>query len=220
MYLLLLFLGPTIMIFCGLQLFSSVPITFLLFYSWLLLVPFLDLHFLQGKLWRDTLSYVGLVLHRKNLIVGSMSGALFLLVIFWTGSLFHPFLFQQDDFTQLLERWHFSGNQAVWLIGILMFINPLLEELYWRGFMHQKLAESRRPATVILLTAFFYSLYHLLSVIPLFAWPYHVLMVFPVFFAGIVWGYLRHRYRTIFGSMISHILADVGIMMVYLFFLV
>ncbi|QRG66220.1 CPBP family intramembrane glutamic endopeptidase [Brevibacillus choshinensis] len=220
MYLLILLLGPTVMIYLGLQVLANVPITFLLFYSWLFLVPLLDLRFLQKKPWSDAIPAYGLALQRKNLLIGSATGVLFLIVIIGAGSVFHPFLFDREDLIPLLERWHFSGNQAVWLIAILMFINPLLEELYWRGFMHHRLQGRHGKATVVFLTALFYSLYHFLSVVPLFAWPFNVMMVAPVFIAGLIWGCMRQRDSTITGSVLSHILADVGIMSVYLLFLV
>jgi membrane protease YdiL (CAAX protease family) len=62
-------------------------------------------------------------------------------------------------------------------------------------------------------------LYHFLSVIPLFAWPYNVFMVVPVFAAGLIWGYMRARSDAVAGGIVSHILADGGIMAVYLLFL-
>ena len=37
-----LLVGPTIMIYLGLIVFKNVPITFLLFYGWLLAVPLID----------------------------------------------------------------------------------------------------------------------------------------------------------------------------------
>ncbi|MFP3380249.1 CPBP family intramembrane glutamic endopeptidase, partial [Bacillus sp. SIMBA_069] len=92
-------------------------------------------------------------------------------------------------------------------------------EMYWRGYMHNKLTRKYKPQTVILLTALFYSLYHLLSVIPLFAWPYNVMMVVPVFLAGLIWGYMRQGHHSVVGSIISHVLADAGIMGIYLLFL-
>ncbi len=218
MYLFVLLLGPTIMIFLGLQLFSSVPITFLLFYGWLLLVPLLNVLISKGLQARDAFRHFGLVVLRKNALIGISSGILFFLLILVAGSFFHPYLFDRSGLLQLLERWNFSGRFVMWLVLILMLINPILEEVYWRGYIHHKL-EKQRPGTVILLTAFFYSLYHFLSVIPLFAWPFNVMMVIPVFLAGLIWGSIRHRYSSVLGSIISHVLADTGIMAVYLLYL-
>lgn len=219
MNILLLLLGPTIMIFLGLQVLGSVPATFLIFYGWLALVPLSDLLF--WKKWKvgKALKELSIILHWKNAIYGSATGILFLLLIVLGGFFFHSFLFERAHLLKLLESWKFSGNLAVWLIVILMFINPVLEEVYWRGYLYQKLAGKRSPRTVILLTSFFYSLYHLLSVIPLFAWPYNLAMVIPVFIAGVIWGYIRFLHRSLIGSILSHILADVGIMAVYLLFL-
>lgn len=219
MNLILLLFGPTLMLFIGLQVAGSVPVAFLLFYSWLLFIPLQECLRQKAGRRQAALAAVGLVPKRRNLLFGLGSGVLFLLAIVAAGFFFHASLFERDELLRLLERWQFSGSHAVWLIGILMFVNPLLEELYWRGYLHQKLARKRNPHIVVLVTAFFYSLYHLLSVIPLFAWPYNAAMVLPVFLAGVVWGYMRHRDGSLLGSMLSHILADIGIMMVYLLFL-
>lgn len=46
----LLLIGPTIMMFIGLQLFESVAVTFLLFYGWLLGVPLLGKAFPKERM--------------------------------------------------------------------------------------------------------------------------------------------------------------------------
>ncbi|MFI8714073.1 CPBP family intramembrane glutamic endopeptidase [Brevibacillus brevis] len=68
-------------------------------------------------------------------------------------------------------------------------------------------------------SSLFYSLYHFLSIIPLFSWPYNIAMILPVFLAGMIWGYMRDKSNSLMGSIVSHILADSGIMAVYLVFL-
>ncbi|MGG1663539.1 CPBP family intramembrane glutamic endopeptidase [Brevibacillus sp. NRS-1366] len=219
MTILLLLLGPTLLIFLGLQVIGSVPVTFLLFYSWLFLVPLADFYFVKKGSRRDILHSLGIHLHRKNVLLGLAFGAVFLLCILIVGSFFHTVFFDKNDLLQLLARWNFSGNLIAGLIAILMLVNPILEEVYWRGYMHQKLSGKHKPGAVILMTALFYSLYHFLSVVPLFAWPYNVLMVVPVFLAGVIWGYMRQQQHSLVGSIISHILADVGIMGIYLLFI-
>lgn len=219
MSLLLLLVGPTIMLFLGLNAASSVPIAFLLFYGWLALVPLIAL--LAGKNGNrlNALQQNGLVFDRKNALIGGVIGLSFFLLIVASGYFFQSVLFDRPALNSLLIKWQFTGDLTGWLIVILVFINPLLEEYYWRGFLLQQLLEKQKPGTAIFLTAFFYSLYHLLSVIPLFAAPLNVMMVVPVFVAGVIWGYLQVRQRSLYGSIISHVFADMGIMTVYLLFL-
>ena len=212
-------LVPTLLIFLGLQVISSVPVTFLLFYSWLLLVPVVDGLFVKKGTPRETFSSLGFSIQRNNVWTGLWTGFIFLFVILSGGYFFQSFLFDRADLSELLARWNFTGDFTGGLVLILMLINPVLEEMYWRGYMHDKLTRKYKPQTVILLTALFYSLYHLLSVIPLFAWPYNVMMVVPVFLAGLIWGYMRQRHHSVVGSIISHVLADAGIMGIYLLFL-
>ncbi|MGG4498277.1 CPBP family intramembrane glutamic endopeptidase [Brevibacillus reuszeri] len=215
----LFLLVPTLLIFLGLQIIGSVPVTFLLFYSWLLLAPVTDFLIVKKATRRQTLHALGLSFSRKNVWTGLVTGAIFLLAILGGGYFSHTALFDRNDLTELLASWNFTGAHIGGLILILMVVNPILEEVYWRGYMHEKLAKHYRPVTVIVVTAVFYSLYHFLSVIPLFAWPYNIVMVVPVFLAGVIWGYMRHRQHSLFGSIISHILADIGIMGIYLLFL-
>ncbi|MBG9943797.1 type II CAAX endopeptidase family protein [Brevibacillus formosus] len=215
----LLFLGPTIMIFLGLQVMSSVPVTFLLFYGWLFAVPFVDMIVLKRNTWRDTFRQIGLGTNRSNMYHGILTGLLSFFTIIVAGYFFHSFLFDKDELQNLLVQWDFSGNLVVWLILVLLVINPFLEEIYWRGYLFKKLDGKQTKRTMILLTSLFYSLYHFLSIIPLFSWPYNIAMILPVFLAGMIWGYMRHKSNSLMGSIVSHILADSGIMAVYLLFL-
>ena len=82
---------------------------------------------------------------------------------------------------------------------LLLLIGPTFGEL-----------KSKVGATTsITLTAFFYSLYHLLSVYFIFSFPFNLL-------AGLMWGYFRYKLKSIVAPIISHVLADLGIMLVYI----
>lgn len=219
MNLVLLFLGPTLMIFLGLQVMSSVPLTFLLFYGWLFAVPAVEWFVIRRKTRKETFRQMGLVFNRKNVYHGVATGLLFFLTILLAGYFFHSFLFDHDDLQALLADWQFSGDLVIWLILVLLVINPFLEEIYWRGYFLKKLEGKRSVRAILLLTSLFYSLYHFLSIIPLFSWPYNIMMVVPVFIAGMIWGYMRFKSNSLVGSIVSHILADAGIMAVYILFL-
>ncbi|MBM7587167.1 membrane protease YdiL (CAAX protease family) [Bacillus pakistanensis] len=202
-------MGPTIMILIGLQGIKNIPITFLLFYSWLLAVPLFKkeiylIGFTRNNLW-------------KSIGLGLSSGLLFYLFIF--GGLFwlHQYFIDLEHLQVLLENWGFFGKGIIGLTFILIVINPILEEVYWRGFMHQRLKKEMKTIHAIWITSFFYTLYHFLSVIPMFQWPLNVIAVLPVFAAGIFWGYLREKTGSIYGTIVSHMLGDFGILCVYWF---
>lgn len=203
-----LLVGPTLMIFVGLQWLNSVIVTFLLFYSWLLFVPILSKRFSIKEVISN---------ERQSIWYGVISGTVFFTFIF--GGLFwlHSYFLDLDVLRQLLDDWGFSGNGVFGLMFVLLCVNPILEELYWRGFMHNRIKEKGTATRAIWMTATFYTLYHFLSVIPMFQWPLNIVAVLPVFIAGLFWGYLREKTKSITAGIISHVLGDLGIMFVYWF---
>jgi membrane protease YdiL (CAAX protease family) len=208
----LLLIGPTIMIALGLHGLNSVPLTFFLFYGWLLLI--------SGARIRQCLkSERNLLFSKEGLLTGFITGIIFLAIIFGTVSAFSKTFFDFAMLQKLLIDWNFTGGHQIMLILILLIVNPLLEEIYWREFMYANLILKMTIFNTLLITSFFYSLYHMLSLISLFNWPINLLGVIPVFLAGMVWGYFRHKFQTFVPSVLSHMLADLGIILVYFRFL-
>lgn len=214
-----LYYGPSVMIFIGLQVFSSVPLTFWLFYSWLLLVPLIDGLVIKRKTWRETLNWICFHKPHHSIKIGLISGIIAFISIFGGVAVLHDWIINKEKAISLLERWGITDKGIIVMVLVLVVINPILEETYWRGYMHTKIVERKGLRRAIFITAFFYSLYHLLSLVPIFEWPVNFLFVVPVFIAGLFWGWMRHKYNTMIGTMVSHSLADIGIVCVYFFFI-
>lgn len=195
------------MIFIGLQLAENVLITFVLFYGWLLAGPFIC------KGFPEDLFY----LPKKAAIYGIGSGLVFFGFIFGGLSFLHGYFLDVNQLRALLVDWGFIGSREFFLIFVLLVANPILEEVYWRGFMHDRLSEAQGTAKAIAITAVFYALYHLLSVIPIFEAGFSLIAVLPVLLAGLFWGYVRQKTGSLAAVIISHALSDLGIMCVYWF---
>lgn len=207
--------GPTLMIFVGLSYYKSIPITFALFYGWLFIVPFAN----SQKKFRKKESVIQLFkkgISAQRVGIGIISGFICLIAIFSAVSLLQGRLFEVGRISEVLVEWGFSGTQMWGFIFVLIFINPFLEEWYWREFMHVRLLPILGRTRAVIVTSFFYSLYHLLSLIPLFAMPFSLIAAVPVFLIGLVWGYFKIRLLSITSSVISHLLADLGIVFSYL----
>jgi uncharacterized protein len=202
-----LLVGPTIMIFIGLQMFESVIVAFLFFYGWLLGVPLLGRGFPRERL-KPT---------NKAVMLGFGSGLLFFLFIYGGLNWLHIYLLDIDQLRVLLWEWGFSGRGEIWLVLILLVANPILEEVYWRGYIYKKLRIEGTANYAILMTSTFYTLYHLLSVIPIFTGLYGIVAALPVFIAGMFWGYIREKSGSITAAIIGHVLSDMGIIFVYWF---
>lgn len=200
-------IGPALMIFIGLHLLGNVVITFLLFYSWLFAVPLLDGGF-PGKRFK---------IDRRTASIGIASGVLVFLVIFGGLQWLHIYLLDINLLRVLLLEWGFSGPGEIGLLLILLILNPIAEEIYWRGYIFEKLRKHRTAFFTIGVTAIFYASYHLLTVFPIFQGIFGIIAVLPVLIGGLIWGIMREKTGTISATIISHGLADLGIVCVYWF---
>jgi membrane protease YdiL (CAAX protease family) len=205
-----LLLGPTLMIAIGLYGFQSVPITFLLFYGWLLFIPIITTrkinvfsHLQENRINKVHFGYA------------LASGVICLLALVGSVTILLQYLIDVTALQLLLREWGFSGEHVIILLLVLLIINPVFEEMYWRGFLYNRLLPKVGVTGAVLTTAVFYSLYHLLSVIPMFSPPLNIVAILPVLFAGFLWGYFRYKFGNVIGAIISHCLADLGIILVY-----
>lgn len=210
--------GPTLMIYIGLSYFESIPLTFVLFYGWLFFIPLIT--YVRHSNLKETFFHSikkGVAI--KPLLVGTISGLICLLSIYVSVALLQDFLFDSNQLSNLLVQWGFSGTNVWGFILVLILINPILEEWYWREFMYKRYLDKLGVTKSVMLTSFFYALYHLLVLIPLFDMPFSLIATIPVFIAGLLWGYFRVKYTSIIAPVISHALADIGIIFVYLHYL-
>jgi len=210
--------GPTVMIFIGLSYLESIPITFLLFYGWLFFIPlttYIKHSSIKEAFVHSIINGIAVI----PLLVGVISGVICLLSIYTSVALVQGHLFDMNRLSILLIQWGFSGTKVWLFILVLIFINPILEELYWREFMYKRYFDRIGVTKSVMLTSFFYALYHMLVLIPLFDMPFSIIATIPIFFAGLLWGYFRVKLSSIIAPIISHTLADIGIIFVYLHYL-
>ncbi|WP_299432898.1 CPBP family intramembrane glutamic endopeptidase [uncultured Aquimarina sp.] len=84
-------------------------------------------------------------------------------------------------------------NPMFWAILFIAIFPPIFEELGFRGFLYNQLNKITSTKVTIILTAFIFALVHF-SIISL-------LWIFPF---GLLLGYLRHKYNTLWIGMIIH----------------
>lgn len=209
--------GPTIMILIGLSYLESIPITFLLFYGWLFFIPYIT-YSRQINLKETFVQSIKKEFKLEPILIGLISGIICIISVFYSVEFLQDRLFDIGPLSERLNQWGFSGTKVWGFIFVLIFINPFLEEWYWREFMYKKYLSTLGITKSVLITSFFYTLYHLLILTPIFEMPYSLIATLPVFLAGLLWGYFRYTYSSIIAPVISHALADIGIILVYLHF--
>ncbi len=90
----------------------------------------------------------------------------------------------------------------LWAIIFIAILPPILEELAFRGFLFNELQKITSPRVTILATAFIFALVHFSFVSLLWIFPF-----------GIVLGYVRHKYQTLWYSMLIHFIHNFIVLM-------
>ncbi|MCK4807528.1 MAG: CPBP family intramembrane metalloprotease [Candidatus Aegiribacteria sp.] len=217
---LILLLLPSIAVFTGLVVLNSIFATYILFYGVVCVaVPLFDRVVSHRQTMSEFFRYIGFVNTRKSLLPGLLVGVTFLVAICLFFMVFSRQLIDTSSMTETLNRWDLdSGNLFVFLFMMIVG-NSILEEIYWRGYVFSRLKELTGPRNTILLTALFYTSYHLITTITLFSVADGLLLSASIFLVGAFWACLRIKYKSIIPAVISHLLADLGLMLIYLKYL-
>jgi sodium transport system permease protein len=103
-------------------------------------------------------------------------------------------LFRENDPVAQLEQLLPQGGEATWGLAVLVLLAPVCEELAFRGFILVGLRQRFHPWTAILLSAFFFALYHL-----------NVYEFIPQFVLGVILGLIATRSRSVLPGMLFHL---------------
>lgn len=108
-------------------------------------------------------------------------------------------------------------NPLLYLAGCVYwsFINSLIEECTWRGFVVSRCKVLFPESIAVILAALFFTTHHSIALYGYtYNWSIVLLGSLGVFVAGIVWADTYNRYQSIAPGYISHILADLAIAIV------
>ncbi|MBN2200877.1 CPBP family intramembrane metalloprotease, partial [bacterium] len=133
--------------------------------------------------------------------------------------LFRGVLIDPDAISALLRDWRVGRDQLLIFLIVMSFINPVVEELYWRGYFFHRL-KSRMPAgRSAVVSAIFYASYHFVTTASLFSLNIGILFTTVIFGAGVFWGILREKSGSVIGPIIIHMAADWAVMIIYFLYI-
>jgi len=201
-----------------LELLESALATFAVYYLlFCLALPAALLLFIEKKTVKEGMEYIGLTTPccRNGLTVGLVSGlAFFLAIVFGSFFLFDDLLLSAD-IPEVVEGWGIAPGMAPPFAALMLVLNGGAEELFWRGFIYQRLEGQGWPG--IVLAALFYGSYHIVTVISLVGSAFMgTLFVLVIFAAGCFWGWSRYRFGSVWPALISHVLVTAGYLTVFL----
>jgi membrane protease YdiL (CAAX protease family) len=136
------------------------------------------------------------------LLIGIISAAI-LYLVFFAGDYISKLIFAFAD----KQVTGIYGNKVLlnpYVIGALLFfvIGPS-EEIFWRGFVQDTLAEKFGDNTGWIIGALVYSGVHIFAL--------NFMLFMAALVCGLFWGYMFKRYKSLWPGIISHALWDLTI---------
>jgi membrane protease YdiL (CAAX protease family) len=202
-----------------LTVFSNVYAVFFLYYIGMcLLIPLADLMFVRKLSFIDTLNFIGFNNeNRKGSMYAGLTHGLLASSLMIAGFFVFREAFTSDDIVKSLAQWGVMGSTK-WIIFFLMVLfNGIVEEIFWRGYTFGGLKGVLKKWSAILIVTFFYTSYHLATVLTFFKVSFiGIQIVVFIFIAGLLWGWMRYRFNNILASTIGHTLLTIGYMIIFL----
>ena len=163
-------------------------VTFLLFHGFVCIrVPAIDCCGIRRLRSRDTAKKLGLVQSSEATRIGVGTGVLFLLIILVFFFLLRDSVIDPDEIQMLLRSWHIKKHHVLVLLFIMILANSVLEEVYWRGYIFERLRARAGPASTIILSSLFCGSYHFITTANLFSVQIGILFTCVVLLAGVFW---------------------------------
>ena len=102
------------------------------------------------------------------------------------------------------------NTPAFWLLMAVgsYGLVPILEELFYRGYIQTRLEEDFGAPVAILATAFLFALSHSQYLI---LNAFNIGMILSTIFGAIVWGYIFYRTRSLLVTIIAHVIVNIPI---------
>jgi membrane protease YdiL (CAAX protease family) len=214
----MIILAPTLLTFLGLYFFHSIPITMLLSYGFMVAVILS-----QPSVNKQTspASYRRLTPRSsfKPVWIGLLLGILYGSLLYGLSYFFHPVLWDSVKVRLFLEHWQLKGGFIIPFCLIFIFINPFLEEYYWRNYIFGSLLPRTGLTAAALINSLGYCLYHGIVFYQLTSLFWMAIFTLVVFLAGIIWSLLKNTYRSLTLLFLSHWMADIALIAIYLKFI-
>ncbi len=152
---------------------------------------------------------------RRDLLAGVGLGLLMFSIILIAYWLLGP-VWIDVEYVRDRARQVGLSSFTIYLVGSAywIFINSLLEEFVWRGFVYRQCEILVSSPIAVLLSALFFTTHHTVSLLAYFDWRATALGSCGVFSAGAVWSWCYLTYRSIWPGYISHVFADLAIFIV------
>lgn len=111
----------------------------------------------------------------------------------------------------LTENAGVTKNNFLYVSLYISFVNSLLEEFFFRGFLFRNLRENAAPVTAYGISAVLFAAYHIAMMIGWFGFGLNALVLFGLTAGGLIFNRLNEKLGCIYGSWLTHMFANFAI---------
>ena len=141
-----------------------------------------------------------------DILVGFLSAAGLYLIFFvghWAVTQLFPFGEREIESIYIRK----IGTSPVLIGFLLLFLIGPAEEIFWRGYVQQRLSQTHGNKKGYIMASLIYTLVHI--------WSFNFTLLIASLICGLFWGFLYMRYQRLWPVIISHALWDVTIFVLF-----
>lgn len=165
------------------------------------LVPAMSLFTIKSKLKANNF---------KNTLLTAGGVFTIIIVAFLFVNRYIDFTIIQEDFT---SRLNISKSMFIFAGLYTIFINALIEELFFRGYIFLNMSRINRRMAYLFSAALF-AVYHLTIFKAWFTLPILTLVLLGLFVGGLIFNYFAEKSKSILTPYIIHIAADMAVVVI------
>lgn len=142
----------------------------------------------------------------KDVGIGVLS-AVVLWGIFWLGNYFSTLLFPFAE-SQIGGIYNMKSGENYWVVGLLLlFVIGPAEEIFWRGYVQQRLSKRFSIVGSMVLATAVYTLVHIAS--------FNFMLIMAAMVCGVFWSLMYSWKKNLLPLIISHALWDVAVFILF-----
>jgi len=140
--------------------------------------------------------------YRRVYILIGLFSAFVLYLVFVLGNFFSNLIFSFAQ-SQVKSIYQLKSQTTPFVLAPLMILIGGAEEVFWRGYVQYTAARRLGPVIGYITASVLYALIHI--------WSFNFMLIMASLVCGLFWGLLYLKYRSLWPSIISHIVWDLFI---------
>ena len=180
--------------------------------SFIKIILFLVFPFLYSIFDKRVISFKSMFKFNKKGLVYAFSLGIVIYTIIVGGYFLLSDVFDWSNITKsLTENIGVTKENFLYVALYISFINSLLEEVFFRGFVFLNLKQRVTRKFAYIFSAVLFALYHVAMMVNWFSVGLYLLIIWGLVIGGVIFNYLNEKNDTIYVSWLTHMFANFAI---------